>query len=243
MTNFEETKNFRWPIKKLDEVSINRIAAGEVIERPAAAVKELIENAIDAAATSIKVFFSHGGKSLIRVIDDGWGIREEELKLALASHATSKMEQSDLSDIKTLGFRGEALSSIAAVSKLTIKSRAETALHAMEINSQGGRLSEIKPSALSFGTTAEINDLFYATPARLKFLKSDRAETQAIFDSVKRLALSNPNIGFLLQDITKSQKKIFLDLPEEKFESRYFNRIEKILGTSFSSGKSKNIFF
>ncbi len=234
MTKLNELKNLRWPIRKLDEVSINRIAAGEVIERPAAAVKELIENAIDASATSIKVFFSHGGKSLIRVIDDGWGIRKEELKLALASHATSKMERSDLSNIKTLGFRGEALSSIAAVSKFTLKSRADTESDAVEINSYGGRLTELRPTALSFGTTAEINDLFYATPARLKFLKSDRAETQAIFDSVKRLALSNPNIRFLLQDITKRQKKIFLDLPEEKLESRYLDRIEKVLGKSFS---------
>ena len=222
------------PIRKLDELSINRIAAGEVIERPAAAVKELIENAIDAAATAITIVFSHGGKSLVKVTDNGWGIKKEELKLALTSHATSKISDSNLSSIKTLGFRGEALSSMAAVSKLTLKSRPKTASEASEINSHAGKPREIKPVSLSFGTTVEISDLFYSTPARLKFLKSDRAETQAIYDSVKRLALANPHIGFLLQDITKEPKKIFLDLPEEKLRSKWFDRIEKVLGTNFS---------
>ncbi|MDG2474555.1 MAG: DNA mismatch repair endonuclease MutL [Paracoccaceae bacterium] len=234
MTNLNESNNCGWPIRKLDETSINRIAAGEVIERPAAVVKELIENAIDASATSIKISFSHGGKSFIKVIDNGWGIRKEELKLALTSHATSKMNDNDLLNIKTLGFRGEALPSIAAVSKLTLKSRIQGAMEASEINCRAGKFTEIKPVGLSFGTVVEIFDLFYSTPARLKFLKSDRAETQAIFDSVKRLALSNPDIRFLLQDITKEPKRIFLDLAEEKLESKYFDRIEKVLGASFS---------
>ena len=208
MTNFNKRKNSSLPIRKLDELSINRIAAGEVIERPAAAVKELIENAIDAMASSISIFFSHGGKTLIKVIDDGHGIRKEEMKLALASHATSKLMENDLSNVETLGFRGEALSSIAAVSKLSIKSIHRESYEAAEINSFAGKSNEIKPAALSLGTTVEIRELFYSTPARLKFLKSDRAETQALFDVVKRLALSSPGIRIFLQDITKEPKKI-----------------------------------
>lgn len=234
MTNFNKRKNSSLPIRKLDELSINRIAAGEVIERPAAAVKELIENAIDAMASSISIFFSHGGKTLIKVIDDGHGIRKEEMKLALASHATSKLMENDLSNVETLGFRGEALSSIAAVSKLSIKSIHRESYEAAEINSFAGKSNEIKPAALSLGTTVEIRELFYSTPARLKFLKSDRAETQALFDAVKRLALSSPGIRIFLQDITKEPKKILLDLPKEKLEGQYFDRVEKILGRNFS---------
>ena len=234
MTNFNKRKNSSLPIRKLDELSINRIAAGEVIERPAAAVKELIENAIDAMASSISIFFSHGGKTLIKVIDDGHGIRKEEMKLALASHATSKLMENDLSNVETLGFRGEALSSIAAVSKLSIKSIHRESYEAAEINSFAGKSNEIKPAALSLGTTVEIRELFYSAPARLKFLKSDRAETQALFDAVKRLALSSPGIRIFLQDITKEPKKILLDLPKEKLEGQYFDRVEKILGRNFS---------
>ena len=234
MTNFNKRKNSSLPIRKLDELSINRIAAGEVIERPAAAVKELIENAIDAMAASISIFFSHGGKTLIKVIDDGHGIRKEEMKLALASHATSKLMENDLSNVETLGFRGEALSSIAAVSKLSIKSIHRESYEAAEINSFAGKSNEIKPAALSLGTTVEIRELFYSTPARLKFLKSDRAETQALFDVVKRLALSSPGIRIFLQDITKEPKKILLDLQKEKLEGQYFDRVEKILGRNFS---------
>tara|TARA_Y200000002_G_scaffold209228_1_gene172539 strand:+ start:354 stop:2174 length:1821 start_codon:yes stop_codon:yes gene_type:complete len=234
VTNFNKRKNSSLPIRKLDELSINRIAAGEVIERPAAAVKELIENAIDAMASSISIFFSHGGKTLIKVIDDGHGIRKEEMKLALASHATSKLMENDLSNVETLGFRGEALSSIAAVSKLSIKSIHRESYEAAEINSFAGKSNEIKPAALSLGTTVEIRELFYSTPARLKFLKSDRAETQALFDAVKRLALSSPGIRIFLQDITKEPKKILLDLPKEKLEGQYFDRVEKILGRNFS---------
>ena len=234
MKNLSKSKSVGQPIIKLDEVSINLIAAGEVVERPAAAIKELIENSIDAQAGSIKVSFSHGGKTLIKVIDNGWGIRKEEMKLALTSHATSKMHQTDLSSIKTLGFRGEALPSIAAVSKLTLKSRTTAASEATEINYCRGKFIEMKPVALSSGTTVEVLDLFYSTPARLKFLKSNRSETQAIFDTVKRLALSNPQIGFFLQDITKEPKRIFLDLPEEKAGNKYFQRIQKVLGVSFS---------
>ena len=234
MTQVNKSKSNGRHIRKLDEGLKNQIAAGEVIERPAAVVKELIENAIDASATSISISVSHGGKSLIKVIDNGWGIRREELKLALTNHATSKMDQGHLFNVTTLGFRGEALSSIAAVSKLSLKSRAEGELEAAEINSLSGNLKDVKPVALSSGTSVEIRDLFYSTPARLKFLKSDRAETQAIFDAVMRLALATPNIRFVLQDITKEPKKTLLDFPEEKLNGKYFSRIEKALGLSFS---------
>lgn len=232
--NLNELKYLALPIIKLDEASINRIAAGEVVERPAAAVKELIENAIDAGAGSIQVSFSHGGKSIIKVTDDGFGIRKEELKLALTSHATSKMHHNDLSNIQTLGFRGEALPSLAAISKLTLKSRTDEDLEGSMITVKAGKIEEIKPCALSSGTIVEIEDLFYSTPARLKFLKTDRAETQAIFDVVKRLALSKPDIKFQLQDITKKQKKIYLDLPKNNLENKYFNRIQNVLGANFS---------
>lgn len=234
MNHNNESKYQLQPIIKLDEVSINKIAAGEVVERPAAVIKELIENAIDASAASIQVSFSHGGKSLIKVIDDGWGIRKGELKLAIESHSTSKVHHNNLSKIKTLGFRGEALSSIAAVSKLILKSKAREEVEATELICNGGRIEKMRPAALSTGTVVEIRDLFYSTPARLKFLRTDRAETQAVFDVVKRLALSNPNIKLQLQDTTKPQNKVFLDLSEEISPNKYYKRVEKVLGTNFS---------
>ena len=221
-------------IVKLDEASINKIAAGEVVERPAAVVKELIENALDASAVSIQISFSHGGKSMIKVIDDGWGIHKDELKLAIESHSTSKINHNNLSNIDTFGFRGEALPSIAAVSKLTLKSRSQGELEASELICSSGKIEKIRPAALTAGTTIEIRDLFYSTPARLKFLRSDRVETQAVFDVVKRLALSNPNVKFHLQDTTKSQTKVFLDLSEEISPRKYLDRIKKVLGTNFS---------
>ena len=229
-----EQKNQLQKIIKLDESSINKIAAGEVVERPAAVVKELIENALDASALSIQIFFSQGGKSLIKVIDDGWGIRKDELKLAIASHSTSKVHHNNLSQIDTFGFRGEALPSIAAVSRLTIKSRAREESEATELVCSAGRVEKMRPVALSFGTIVEIRELFYSTPARLKFLRTDRAETQAIYDVVKRLALSNPNIKFQLQDVSKNQNKVVFDLSKELSKDKFFKRIEKVLGKGFS---------
>ena len=234
MKHIDESKYELQRIVKLDEDSINKIAAGEVVERPAAAVKELIENAIDASASSIQVSFSHGGKSLIKVMDDGWGIRKDELKLAVESHSTSKVHHNDLSRIDTFGFRGEALPSIAAVSKLILKSRAWDELEATELVCSAGRIETMRPAALSVGTVVEIRDLFYSTPARLKFLRTDRSETQAIVDVVKRVALSHPNIKLQLQDITKKENKIFFDLSEETSQNKYFDRIEKVLGMTFS---------
>ena len=189
-------------IRQLDDAAANRIAAGEVVERPSSAVKELVENALDADAKRIDVAYADGGKTLIRVADDGMGIPEEQLKLALSRHATSKIDGSDLLNIHTFGFRGEALPSLGAVGRLTISSRIEGAECAAEISVNGGDILPVKPAARSVGTTVELNDLFHATPARLKFLRTDRAEAKAIADVVKRLAMSEPYVGFTLRDIS-----------------------------------------
>ncbi|SFM03642.1 DNA mismatch repair endonuclease MutL [Shimia aestuarii] len=188
-------------IRQLDDAAINRIAAGEVVERPASAVKELVENAIDAGARRIEVAYADGGKTLIRVTDDGCGIEAESLPLALSRHATSKIDGTDLLDIHTFGFRGEALPSLGAVGRLTITSRVGRA-EAASISVSGGKMGAVKPAALSGGTIVELRDLFYATPARLKFMRSDRAEAQAITDVVKRLAMAEPFIAFTLRDVT-----------------------------------------
>ncbi|ROU02842.1 DNA mismatch repair endonuclease MutL [Histidinibacterium lentulum] len=189
-------------IRQLDEGAINRIAAGEVVERPASAVKELVENAIDAGATRIEVTIAEGGKRLIRVVDDGCGMTAEDLPLALSRHATSKIDGTDLLAISTFGFRGEALPSLGAVGRLTIVSRVEGG-EAAEIAVAGGRVSAVRPAALSCGTRVELRDLFHATPARLKFLRTDRAEAQAIAETIRRLALAEPFIGFTLVDATE----------------------------------------
>lgn len=185
------------PIRLLDPVLIDRIAAGEVVERPAAAVKELVENSIDAGARHIEVAIESGGRRLIRIIDDGTGMDADDLALAVERHATSKMPADDLLAINSFGFRGEALPSIGAVSRLTITSRRhQGGGHAIVVDA--GRKSSVRPSAIERGTRIEVADLFSATPARLKFLKSDRAEALAVADQIKRLALANPTIRFTL---------------------------------------------
>jgi DNA mismatch repair protein MutL len=188
-------------IRQLDEAAINRIAAGEVVERPASAVKELVENALDAGATRITVDYADGGKTLIRVTDDGCGMTEDDLPLALSRHATSKIDGSDLLNIHSFGFRGEALPSLGAVGRLTITSRV-LGQDAASLLVQGGRMGPVKPAALTRGTVVELRDLFFATPARLKFLRSDRAEAQAITEVVRRLAMAEPTVGFTLRDVT-----------------------------------------
>lgn len=193
-------------IRQLDEAAINRIAAGEVIERPASAVKELVENSLDAGATQINIAIKDGGKSLIRVEDDGHGIAVDELPLALARHATSKIDGTDLLNIHTFGFRGEALPSIAAVTRLKVTSRAAGADAAFEIGVNGSEVGPVRPAALNRGTIVEVRDLFYATPARLKFLRTDRSETGAIAEVIKRLAMAEPLIGFTLRDFTNDEK-------------------------------------
>jgi len=187
-------------LRLLPETLVNRIAAGEVIERPAAAVKELVENAVDAGAQHIDVVLEDGGRVLISVADDGCGMSADELALAVERHATSKLPDDDLVDIKTLGFRGEALPSIGAVARLCITSRATGASDAYAIEIDGGRKGVPKPAALGAGTRVEVRDLFYATPARLKFLKASRTEVDHAADAIKRLAMAHPEIAFSLSD-------------------------------------------
>jgi DNA mismatch repair protein MutL len=185
-------------VRRLDPVLVDRIAAGEVVERPASAVKELVENALDAGARRIEVAIEDGGRKLIRVTDDGSGMDADDLALAVDRHATSKIPDSDLSRIATLGFRGEALPSIGSVSGLDIVSRPPGAAQAHRIRVDQGRKHPVTPAAHPFGTRVEVRDLFSATPARLKFLKSPRAEAQAVADVVRRLAMANPQVRFAL---------------------------------------------
>jgi DNA mismatch repair protein MutL len=186
------------PVRQLTEAVVNRIAAGEVVERPASAVKELVENALDAGARRIEVVTDGGGRRLIRVTDDGAGMTRADVALAVERHATSKLPEDDLLAIATLGFRGEALPSIGSVARLSIATRHADEPNAWAIEVDAGTKSEVKPAALSEGTRVEVRDLFYATPARLKFLKSDRTEAEAIRDTVRRLAMSRPDVAFTL---------------------------------------------
>jgi DNA mismatch repair protein MutL len=186
------------PVRQLSESIVNRIAAGEVVERPASVVKELVENALDAGARRIDVLTDGGGRRLIRVTDDGEGMTRGDLTLAVERHATSKLKGDDLLAIDTLGFRGEALPSIGAVAKLTITTRHKSEPHAWLLEVDAGKKFEVKPAALSQGTSVEVRDLFYATPARLKFLKTDRSEAEALREVVRRLAMSRPDVAFTL---------------------------------------------
>ena len=228
----------RAPIRQLDDAAANRIAAGEVVERPASAVKEMVENAIDAGATRIEVAYADGGKTLLRVTDDGFGIPEDQLVLALSRHATSKIDGSDLLNIHTFGFRGEALPSMGAVGRLTITSRAAGADNAAMIAVNGGVMEAVKPAALSRGTVVELRDLFHATPARLKFLRTDRAESGAIIDVIKRLAMAEPLIGFTLRDVTGGgEGRVVFQVPPQTgdlFDALH-SRLAKILGSDFAA--------
>ncbi len=219
-----DPKIVRSDIRQLDEAAVNRIAAGEVVERPASAVKELVENALDAGASRIDVAIRDGGKSLIRVTDDGCGMTPEDLPLALSRHATSKIDGSDLLAIHTFGFRGEALPSMAAVARLALRSRCAGG-EAAEIRVTVGRAEPVRPAALSSGTVVELRDLFHATPARLKFLRSDRAETQAIAEVIRRLALAAPAVAFTLAEGERTLFRADPGTPED--------RIAAILGRDF----------
>ncbi|HET7849781.1 MAG TPA: DNA mismatch repair endonuclease MutL [Pseudolabrys sp.] len=185
-------------IRQLSPTTVNRIAAGEVIERPASVVKELVENALDAGARRIDVLTDGGGRRLIRVTDDGEGMTRADLALAVDRHATSKLAGDDLLAIDTLGFRGEALPSIGAVARLAVTTRHKSEPHAWSLVVEGGEKAEPKPAALGQGTTVEVRDLFFATPARLKFLKMDRTEAEAVREVVRRLAMSRPDVAFTL---------------------------------------------
>ncbi len=186
-------------IRQLSPDTVNRIAAGEVIERPASVVKELVENAIDAGATQIEIVTASGGLSLIRVTDDGGGMMPDDLALSVERHATSKLSEEDLFDIRSLGFRGEALPSIGSIARLEIKSKPKEAREGFSIVVERGRKGVVQPAALNPGTVVEVRDLFSATPARLKFMKSERSENMAIGDIVRRLAMAHPGVGFVLQ--------------------------------------------
>ena len=221
-------------IRRLSEETINRIAAGEVVERPASAVKELVENAIDARASQINISLGNGGKSLILVEDNGHGMSADALALAIERHATSKLPEGDggnrMFQIASLGFRGEALPSIGAVAHLSLTSRTADSESAHMVKVDGGKISAIAPAAGGVGTRVEVRDLFFATPARLKFLKSDRAETTAVSDILKRLAMAHPAIGFSL---TSDGRKTFA-YPPETGEDGQLKRLGAILGRDFA---------
>ncbi|MEM7718187.1 MAG: DNA mismatch repair endonuclease MutL [Pseudomonadota bacterium] len=220
-------------IHKLDDGAINRIAAGEVIERPASAVKELVENAIDAKATAVMVAIAAGGKRLIRVTDDGVGIAAEDLPLALSRHATSKIDGRDLLNIHTFGFRGEALASLAAVARLTLTSRVPGEA-AAQMSATGGVLHPSRPAAGQQGTTVELRDLFFATPARLKFLRSDVAEARAVSEVMKRLAMTEPYVRFELIDETDQPRTVFrVDAETGDPFAALAGRLARVLGTEF----------
>jgi DNA mismatch repair protein MutL len=222
-------------IRQLDESAINRIAAGEVVERPASAVKELVENALDAGARRITVDYADGGKTLIRVSDDGCGMTPDDLPLALSRHATSKIDGTDLLNIHSFGFRGEALPSLGAVGRLTITSRT-TETDGATITVAGGRMDAVRPAALSHGTVVELRDLFYATPARLKFMRTDRAEAQAIAEVIKRLALAEPEVGFTLRDVSGGDGRVMFraDPASGDFFDALHGRVSSVLGRDFA---------
>ncbi len=220
-------------IRRLPTTLVNQIAAGEVIERPASVVKELVENAIDAGASDIDVALEQGGVALIRVRDNGRGMGPHELPLALERHATSKLPDDDLLAIHFMGFRGEALPSIGSISRLSITSRARGASDAFSIAVEGGAIGDVTPASLSEGTLIEVRDLFYAIPARLKFLKAPRSEITAVVDIIERLAMAHPDIRFRLSH----DGRVMRDFPALTMDwvSAAPQRLEKILGHGFAA--------
>ncbi len=230
-------------IRRLSEGTVNRIAAGEVVERPAAAIKELVENAMDAGATRIDIAASNGGADLLLVEDDGIGMSAEDLRLAIERHATSKLPvvggEDDLSHIVTMGFRGEALPSIGAVARLSLTSRM-AGTEAAEIRVDGGKIEGPRPAAFlasgQHGTRAEVRELFYATPARLKFLKSTRSEDLAITDMVKRLAMARPDIGFTLT--LDGRRALDLAAEPDLMDGR-LPRLARIMGRDFGDNAAR----
>jgi DNA mismatch repair protein MutL len=220
------------PVRQLPETIVNRIAAGEVVERPASVVKELVENAIDAGSSRIDIFTDGGGRRRIGITDDGSGMTHADLAIAVERHATSKLNDEDLLRIRTLGFRGEALPSIGAVARLGITTRHASEPHAWSMSVEGGAKSPIMPAALSQGTRVEVSDLFYATPARLKFLKTDRTEAEAIREVVRRLAMARPDVAFTLAGEERAPVTWAAALPGA---SGRLTRLGDILGAEFRS--------
>lgn len=220
-------------IRVLPPTLVNRIAAGEVIERPASAVKELVENAIDAGASRIDVTLEEAGKNRIVVQDNGKGMTRDELSLAVQRHATSKLPSDDLLDIRYLGFRGEALPSIGSVSRLTVTTRAKNTSDAWSLFVEGGQVGEVEPASISEGTRIEVRDLFYATPARLKFLKSDRTEVQATLDIVSRLAMAHPEIAFTL--MSDGRDMFRADALQADMLDAHLTRLCSVMGRDFAA--------
>ena len=223
-------------LRRLPSNLVNQIAAGEVVERPASAVKELVENAIDAGARRIAVTLKEGGRTFLSVVDDGIGMTAAELELAVERHCTSKLPDDDLAHVSTLGFRGEALPSIASVSRFTIASRPRGADAAWSLEIDGGAKARPKPASLPAGTRVEVRDLFFATPARLKFLKEPRTESSHVADALRRLAMAHPEIAFRLE----SEDRTLLDLPAanpsllEKGDAARLERLAAIMGRDFA---------
>ena len=217
-------------IRQLSETMINQIAAGEVIERPASVVKELVENALDAGSSRIEIATAGGGLTMIRVTDDGWGMDHSDLSLAIGRHCTSKLAD-DIHDIRSLGFRGEALPSIGSVARLTIRSRPAEADSGHEISVEGGKVAPIRPVAANRGTLVEVRDLFFATPARLKFMKGERAETTAITEMVRRIAIAFPHVRFTLSGPDRTT----FDLAAcERSADGEQQRIAQVIGRDFA---------
>ena len=222
-------------LRRLPSNLVNQIAAGEVVERPASAVQELVVNAIDAGAHRIAVTLKEGGRTFLSVVDDGAGMSADELELAVERHCTSKLPDGDLADIRTLGFRGEALPSIASVSRFTLTSRPPGADPAWSLAIDGGAKGKPMPAAHPFGTRVEVRDLFFATPARLKFLKEPRTESSHVADAMRRLAMAHPEIGFRLE----SEERTLIDLPAaspsllEKGDAARLERLAAIMGRDF----------
>lgn len=219
-------------IRRLPETLVNQIAAGEVVERPAAALKELVENSLDAGAANIDIQLRDGGRTLIAVSDDGCGMSADDLALAIERHATSKLPDDDLVHIKSLGFRGEALPSIGAVARVSITSRAQGADSAWTLRVEGGKLSEVEPAALPQGTRIEVRDLFFATPARLKFLKTPRTELTHAVEMVNRLAMAHPGVGFTLAD--EKRTVIRLAPAQGDLFSQRLDRLAQVMGRDFA---------
>ncbi len=215
-------------IKLLSSQTINKIAAGEVIERPASVIKELVENSIDSGAKNIDIAINSGGRNFISVKDDGYGISKDDLNIAILRHTTSKLDEDNIDDIKHLGFRGEALASIGAVSRMSIASKKQQAAEGFSINVEGGEISKIAPSSITAGTHITVSDLFFTTPARLKFLKTEKAETAAIIDIIKKLSLANEQINFTLKvDDKQTLTKIESENPS------FLSKIEQLIGKEF----------
>ena len=218
-------------LRYLPEHLINQIAAGEVVERPAAVIKELVENSIDAGASKISIAVNDGGQTLISVVDDGCGMAAEELPLSVTRHVTSKLPGDDLSEVRCLGFRGEALPAIGAVSHLSLTSRADGANVASCLKVDGGVLHEVGPAALEGGTSVEVRDIFYATPARLKFMKSPRAEVMATVDMINQLSMARPDITVVLH-VDGRQRLFYSSLGATETELR-LNRLKDVMGKEF----------